>query len=85
MNGPSTNWNVLLFLLEDREEKEHPTIINIGLCGLHVLHGTFKVGMEAVGWDVGKVLKSMSQLFHDSPARRETYSRVCESDEFPLK
>ena len=85
MDGPSTNWNVLQLLHEDREEKEYPTIINIGSCSLHVLHGAFKSGMEAAGWDVGKVLKAIWQLFHDSPARREIYSRICESEEFPLK
>ena len=85
MDGPSTNWNLLQLLQEDRKKKEYPTIINIGSCGLHVLHGAYRVGIEAAGWDVGKVLKSMWQLFHNFPARRETYSRVCGSDEFPFK
>ena len=70
MDGPSTNWNLLQLLQEDRKEKECPTIINIDSCGLHVLHGAYKVGIEAAGWDVGKVLKSMWQLFHIFPARR---------------
>lgn len=85
MDGPSTNWNVLQLLHDDREEKEYPRIVNIGSCSLHVLHGAFKCGMEAVSWDVGKVLKAICQLFHDSPARREIYSRICESEDFPLK
>ena len=85
MDGPSTNWNILQLLQEDRKEKEHPTITSIGSRGLHVLHRAFKVGMEAAGWDVGKVLKSMWRLLHDSPAGRKMYSRVCENDEFPLK
>ena len=79
MDGPSTNWCVLQLLNDDREEKGYPQIINIGSCGLHVMHGAFKAGMEAAGWNVGKVLKSMWQLFHDSPARRETYAHICES------
>ena len=85
MDGPSTNRCVLQLLKDDREEKGYPQIINIGSCGLHVMHGAFKAGMEAAGWNVGKVLKSMSQLFHDSPARRETYTRICESEIFPLQ
>ena len=85
IDGSSTNWNVLQLLQEDYKEKEYPTIINIGSYGLHVLHGSFNIGMEVAGWDVGKVLKSMWQLFLDSPARRKMYSRVYESDEFPLK
>ena len=85
MDGPSTNWCVLQLLNDDREEKGYSQIINIGSCGLHVMHGAFKAVMEAAGWNVGKVLKSMWQLFHDSPARRETYARICESEIFPLQ
>jgi len=73
MDGPATNWNVLQLLHDDREEKEYPTIVNIGSCSLHVLHGAFKSGMEAASWDVGKVLKAIWQIFHDSPARRFTH------------
>ena len=85
MDGPSTNWCVLQLLNDDRVEKGYSQIINIGSCGLHVMHGAFKAVMEAAGWNVGKVLKSMWQLFHDSPARRETYARICESEIFPLQ
>ena len=60
------NWNILQLLQKDCKGKEHSTIISISLCGLHVLHEAFKVGMETAGRDVGKVLKLMWQLFHDS-------------------
>ena len=46
MDGPSTNWYVLQLLNDDREEKGYPQIINVGSCGLHVMHGAFKAGME---------------------------------------
>ena len=72
VDGPSTNWCVLQLLNDNQEEKGYPQIINFGSCGLHVMHGAFKAGMEAAGWNVGKVLKSKWQLFHDSLARRET-------------
>ena len=58
-NGPSAYWNILQLLQKDRKGKEHPTIINVSLFDLHVLHGAFKVGMEAAGLDLGKVLKLM--------------------------
>ena len=56
MDGLYTNWNVLQLLQEDLEEKKHFSF-NIGSCDLDVLHGAFKVGMEAAIWDVGKILK----------------------------
>ena len=34
-------------LHDDRCEKDHPKIIDIGFCSLHVLHGVFKSGVEA--------------------------------------
>lgn len=71
MDSSSTNWSLLHVLLENREAKERPIIIIIGSCGLHVLHEALEVGMEAAGCYVGKVLKLMWQLFHDSPARRK--------------
>ena len=86
MDGPNTNWKVLDLLNKERSEKEYPCLVNIGSCGLHILHGAFKVGMESASeWSVSKILKAMWQLFHDSPARRETYTRVCESEEFSLR
>ena len=45
VDGPSTNSCVLQLLNDDSEEKGYPQIINIGSCGLHVMHGTFKAGI----------------------------------------
>ena len=52
-------------------ESEFPSLINIGSCGLHVVHGAFKTGFQSVGWDLNKVFKAMWKFFHDSPARRD--------------
>ena len=35
-----------------REEDELPALINIGSCGLHVIHGAFKTGVEATNWNI---------------------------------
>lgn len=85
MDGPSTNWKVLELLNQKRTEDEDPTMVNIGSCGLHIVHGAFKTGMESSDWKIAKLLKSMWQLFHDSPARRELYIRLCESEQFPCR
>jgi hypothetical protein len=80
MDGPSTNWKVLTLIQNHREEREWPSIINIGSCGLHVVHGAKKSG-----WEIDNILKAMWQIFHDSPARRDVYIRINESDTFPLR
>ena len=85
MDGPSTNWNVLKMLNEYRSEKEYPTLIDIGCCGLHVIHGSFQTGVKATGWKLDGVLKAMWQIFHDSPARRDVYIQITRCDLFPLR
>ena len=70
---------------DDLCEKDYPKIIAIGSCSLHVLHGTFKSGVEATDWLLNEILKAMWKIFDDSPARRDTYIKICEVDEFPLR
>ena len=64
IDGPSTNWFVL------------DKVVKLGCCGLHVLHGAFKAAFQATDLSLDKILKAMWNLFHDSPARRETYKGI---------
>ena len=84
MDGPYVNWNVFELLNAERCENEFPSLINIGSCGLHVVHGAFKTGFQSVDWDLNKVFKAMWKFFHDSPARRDIYVRINSSSDFPL-
>lgn len=73
-DGPHVNEEVLRLLIALREEKEFPGLLEIGSCGLHVIHGAFKTGMESqADWKLKKIFKAMFYLFHDSPARREVF------------
>lgn len=75
MDGPSTNWKFLDLLEHDREESDPniPSLINIGSCGLHIVHRAFKHGATTAGWKIDGVLPYVYNCFHDSPARREDY------------
>ena len=46
MDGPNTSWKVLELPDNDRKENDYPTILNIGSCGLHVIHGAFKLVLK---------------------------------------
>ena len=70
---------------DDRCEKDYPKIIDNGSCSLHVLHDAFKSNVEATDWFLNEILKAMRKIFDDSPARRDTYIKICEVDEFPLR
>ena len=85
MDGPNTNWKVFELLFSYRNEKEWSNLLNLGSCGLHIVHGAFQTGIKATNWEVEEVLKAMFKLFHDSPERRDLYIKVTENEKFPLR
>nr|CAD7428072.1 unnamed protein product [Timema monikensis] len=51
-------------------DNEVCSLINLGTCGLHVVHGSLRTGVESVNWDISSLLRQMYYLFTDSPAHR---------------
>ena len=80
--------NVNLLFLKLYEEKrclnKLPALLNIGTCGIYTIYGSLKNTEKASEWDTGKVLKSMSKILMDSPARMEIFEKITESDVYPL-
>ena len=64
-----------MLVVDDRKEKGLPQLINIGSCGLHVIHGSFKTGAEKTDWNLKKIMKAAHTILHNTPARREDYER----------
>jgi hypothetical protein len=87
MDGPNTNVKFHRDLIADRllADEEIPTLIDIGTCGLHVIHGAFRTGFTSTGWKIDNLLKSLFYLFNESPARRADYSTITGSQVFPLQ
>ncbi|KAL2102125.1 hypothetical protein ACEWY4_001293 [Coilia grayii] len=83
MDGPAVNWKVYDMLTESIEQETGSKLLNIGSCGLHVMHNAFKAGSAKTKWGVEQTLSSLFWLFKDSPARREDYSKVTGSNVFP--
>ena len=76
MDGPNVNWK----FLDDLEERrlvinpEAPDLLNIGSCGIHVLHGTYKTAhTKETDWCVDQVMKAAHGIFKKSPARRSDF------------
>lgn len=42
----------------ERKKEENPALIIIGSCGLHLLQGAFKNGVQATNWNISKLLKA---------------------------
>ena len=97
MDGPNVNWKFAETLAEYRkiEDPNAPDLINIGSCGVHVLHGAYQTAHGVTDWEVGKTLKAAHGIFKKSPARRSDYLEDNEIDNrqndqsmkgnFPLK
>ena len=47
--------------------------MQLGSCGLHVLHGADGTGQKATDWELGKLLKHCYSIFNKNPARRSDY------------
>ena len=85
MDGPSVNWKFHRMFCDQLTNDFAAMLIDIGSCGLHVIHGGFKDGELASDFEVSKTLSSAHKLFDDTPARREDYVTVTQSTVFPEK
>lgn len=72
MDGPNVNLAVFKEIDRLKTDKD-PSLLDIGCCGLHVLHGAYKVGQAATSWNINRLLKSAHSLFKDSPAKRSDF------------
>jgi len=87
MDGPNVNWK-FHDLVDSQLRKDNGTsLLNIGSCGLHIVHGAFKHGVAASGWSVDEFLMSLHWIFKDTPTRREDYEKVVKNSNppYPLK
>ncbi|KAK3091222.1 hypothetical protein FSP39_018058 [Pinctada imbricata] len=62
-----------------------PSLLNLGSCGLYVVHGSFKTGTSATGWKIDRLLRSLWYVIENSPTRREEYESIGGSGVFPLR
>ena len=85
MDGPNVNLKFYTDLTKERNSEELPQLLNIGSCGLHIVHGGLQKGVNESGWKLGHLMRSLWQLFHDTPARCEDFVKLTGSTVFPLK
>lgn len=87
MDGPNVNLSFLKKLREYMSE-ENPNgkkLIDMGTCGLHVIHGAMKTGLKSVPWDIFSILRNLYYLFKDSPTRRAEFTKITGCSLFPQK
>lgn len=85
MDGPNVNWK-FISLLENYVDQTHDSkFLNIGSCGLHIVHGAFKDAITVSKWTIEQFFTDIFYLFSDSPARRSDYVAVTNHSKFPFK
>lgn len=84
MDGPNVNLKFLKNVKELLSESDCK-ILDLGTCGLHIIHGALQHGHKSTAWKVDVVLRAMYGIFKDSPARRANFMEITGSSEFPLK
>ncbi len=90
MDGPNVNWKFIQLLEEDLWMKpgtpqNFPRFLNLGSCGLHVVHGAFNTGHDKAGWTLHTALSNAYWLFKDSSVRRAAFQALSGQDTFPKK
>ena len=85
MDGPSVNWKFLKLYSETIARDSGARSIDIGSCGLHIVHGAYKDGGRLSEFPVSKALKASYNLFKDSPARRKDFAKLTGNSKLPLK
>ena len=76
MDGPNVNWKFYDLINSKLQKDYSKSLLNTGSCGVHIVHGAFKQGVEATGWNTDEFLKSIYWLLKDTPARRDDYAKV---------
>nr|CAD7425203.1 unnamed protein product [Timema monikensis] len=66
-------------------DNEVCSLLNLGTCGLHVVHGSLRTGVESVDWDISSLLRHMYYLFTDSPTRRALFTQLTGCASFSIE
>lgn len=56
MDGPNVNWKFYEMVQSDLKLNLKLTMLDIGSCNLHIVHGAFKNGASASQWELDRYL-----------------------------
>ena len=69
MDGPNVNWKTFDLLQAEVETETGRSLLNIGSCGLHIMHNAFRRAFLGTKWAIDSALQSLHWLFKDAPAK----------------
>ena len=68
LDGPTVNLKFLHFVVKELKENKGLSLLNIGTCSFHVMHGAFQRGNKKSNWRLIETFSAMYRIFKDSPA-----------------
>ena len=84
MDGPNVNLKFFQEFSAKFKVENYHSLVDIGSCSLHIVHGAFRTGAEKSEWSLKKLLKGAYTILHNTPARREDFESVTGSSTYPL-
>ena len=84
MDGPKVSLKFYREVEAKRTESLYHSLIDMGTCSLHSVHGAVKSGVESISWGIKDILKDGFNLLHESSAHREDFQVVTKSNVYPL-
>ena len=75
-DGPNVNKAIKTNINKKLMTKCSKQLVNTGSCQLHVVHNSFKKGVEAYGEDVENLCIDLFNFFKLSASRREDYATI---------
>ncbi|KAJ8665433.1 hypothetical protein QAD02_007095 [Eretmocerus hayati] len=78
MDGPNVNFKLLAEFKKTFNDSEDGTckIFDVGSCGIHTMHNSFKTRFEASGWGVADFLQAKYFLFVRSAPRQQDFELI---------
>ena len=61
MDGPNINWATFDRLQKKLQLEYSSKLLNVGACGIHIVHNAFKAAISKTGWDL---LHNLSAYTH---------------------
>ena len=83
MDSPNVNIKLLKMIGAEQSENKQHQLIDVGSSGFHKIENAFKTGAESTVSGMKKILKGAFQIFYHSPARREDFLTVTNTNQFP--
>ena len=72
IDGSNVIWKLYDSIEEERNQNDdYSSLIDIGSCSVHIVHVTFRSGLQKTKWGIHGILKAMHNVFDESPSKEK--------------